>query len=196
MWPRSPRTVRSGTTRWTTRHTACSPGPWPRPTPTLRFEPSSGASPPSSLGHRSTPTAVEGGVEDLQPPVEQCFVERIGIVQPAVRFDDLSRRGEVRRGAARPEVVELERVGVPIDAGKRVEVAVEARILRDLAREAREELGDLDPVGEIATSVSGWARATHRSTAERRRAGRRARRAALVRRPTAASRPGRPLRCR
>lgn len=48
------------------------------------------ATAPSGVGHRAGPAVVEGCVEDLEPPVEQCLVEGVGVMEPAVGPDDLA----------------------------------------------------------------------------------------------------------
>jgi hypothetical protein len=118
---------------------------------TFRHGPGEAATAPScGLGHRSVPAAVEGLVENFDPQLEQVVVEWFSVVQPPVRLDGLDRMlvwfAEQHR---RPEVGEVEGVGVPVDVGDGVEVAMELVVLGDRPVEAGDELGDLDAVIEV-----------------------------------------------
>ncbi len=116
-----------------------------------------------SVGYRSAPTGVEGGVEDLEPSVEQGRIEGVGGMEPPMSFDHLvGRFVRLAEEHSHPEFGQLSGVSVPIDMGESVEVVVESVVLSDLTVEASDELGDFFSGVEVAVSVLRWSGATHR----------------------------------
>ena len=106
------------------------------------------------FGDGAGPSTVERGIEDFEPPIEQCSVERSGVVQPAVSFDDVVRIGvRFAMEDSDPEVREVERVRRPVDVRNRLEVEVESVLLGNLSIKASHKLGDFFSRIEIASTV-------------------------------------------